>query len=378
MAIDLTDRLDQAMKNNQPKARQVYGAIPPSLGSGLVGVLPAPIPDPVIEAPAQEPSPAPLPGRNASGVITAPLAQAAAAGDMNRSGGVFGSVDMKRGNDVLAKENANRQSIIDSQAGKSGAIGSTQTADSNALLDKWDQQYRNQQAVQTISGMSPRVAEAAGRLLGAQEQADAVRHGQDLNYGATIAGQGITARGQDLHSLGEAQRNNVAMRGQDVQAATDAMRIGLDGQRLNLAQRVDQRAEDRWNVERPTLVAQAKDSDAVRSARQGLLDAIAKGDQAEIEKARTTAVAAGIKFDKPNNEFVAVTDQNGINVTRTNKDTGAIDIIDPKTGSIKSFPAPGQKPAPQSAPPEALSFLKKNPAQAAQFKAKYGYLPEGY
>jgi hypothetical protein len=36
-----------------------------------------------------------------------------------------------------------------------------------------------------------------------------------------------------------------------------------------------------------------------------------------------------------------------------------------------------QSKARQAAPASAIDYLKKNPAQAEAFKAKYGYLPEG-
>lgn len=165
----------------------------------------------------------------------------------------------------------------------------------------------------------------------------------------------------------------------DARISNDAVRAGLDRDRLDILRGDSMRSAEKWGVEKGIMQGQAEDSAATRKARSELTAAIESGDPAKIESARAKAVAAGIKFDKPNNEFSAVTDSMGMNITRTNKDTGAVDIIDGKTGAVKaSIPAPGQRPAQQAAPASAIEYLKKNPAQAAAFKAKYGYLPEGF
>lgn len=110
--------------------------------------------------------------------------------------------------------------------------------------------------------------------------------------------------------------------------------LGQQQQQLGLAR-------ERWAIEKGDLEARAAESAAVRAARHGLMTALDSGDTAAIEKAKAKAVAAGIKFEKPNNEFVSTTDSMGLNVTRTNKDTGQVDIINPKTGEVRTIPAPG-------------------------------------
>ncbi|WP_374343950.1 hypothetical protein [Azonexus sp.] len=62
-------------------------------------------------------------GRDASGIITAESAQAAAGSDMQRSGGVFGMIDLKGGNEILARENKARGEMIDLSIKASGGNG---------------------------------------------------------------------------------------------------------------------------------------------------------------------------------------------------------------------------------------------------------------
>ena len=59
-------------------------------------------------------------------------------------------------------------------------------------------------------------------------------------------------------------------------------------------------------------------------------------------------------------------------MTKIKKPSG---VFDAQTGQFVPMGA-GQQQA--QAPASALEFLKKNPSQAAAFKAKYGYTPEGF
>lgn len=81
---------------------------------------------------------APPVGRNDQGVITADSASAAMTNPMTRSGGIAGSYDGKGVNDILARENAARGSMIDSmikaQGGNGIAVMPDHTNDANEQL----------------------------------------------------------------------------------------------------------------------------------------------------------------------------------------------------------------------------------------------------
>lgn len=339
----------------EQKRIQAFGATPPTLGTGLNGMTRANPDTSFVTGSAPGVAPPPQTGRDTSGIITADSAKAAMAEPMQRAGGISGSIDMAGVNGILARENKARGEMIDSMVKASGGNGIAVLPDGPpasqglALSDI-------QSAMKSAGTRAERAAygQAMNTALNNQVQ----QRGQDMNYAATMAGQGITARGQDLNNERAASHDQVIMRGQDINATTDAARMGIEGKRLGLAQTAEDRAADRWNVERPGILAQAKDSDAVRSARQGLMDAVASGDQKAIERARTAAVAAGIKFDKPNNEYVTTTDSMGMNITRTNKDTGAVDVIEGKSGKVKaSIPGPGAQQAAQAPVPQGFTVV---------------------
>lgn len=316
MAYDLTERLDEATKQaNISRASavpQAFGAIPPTLGNGLSGQAQVAQNTGFVTGtePGVAPTPMVKPGFDQNGIITADSAKTAMAAPMERSGGIYGTIDMKGANAVLARENATRQQMIDAQVGAgTGKPVSWQDqrgnadpekqriADSNALLNKWDKQYQNQQAVAEM-GRNPRAAQAIANIATAAGHDETVTRGQDLNFGATMAQQGITARGQDLNNQRAAAHDQVIMRGQDISGGNDAKRLGIDQSRLGIQQADSARADAKWGVESGILKGQAADSEAVRSARQGLMDATNIGDPKGIEAARNKAIAAGITFPK--------------------------------------------------------------------------------
>ncbi len=368
MATDLTARFDEETK----KAR-VFQATPvqeafappvPSLGTGLNGMART-----IAESGAISPP--------ANGVITADSAKAAVGNDMQRSGGISGGIDMAGVNGILARENKVRgemQDMADAGSRLNSGTGAAILADSAGTeIDKLNAERTARWAADDLRDGIKRAGSRAERsalgqalsatiagqnqmaLEGVRQQG--VTRGQDMSFASEIGRQGITARGQDLNAISDANRNAVTMRGQDLGANTDAQRIGIDRSRLEMAGNDQARAADKWGIERGILQGQAADSELVRGARAELTEALASGDPTKVEAAKAKAVAAGIKFDKPNNEFTAVTDSMGMNVTRTNKDTGAVDIINPKTGEVKNIPAPSAAPRPAAPVPQGYSVV---------------------
>lgn len=183
------------------------------------------------KTPGAAPEPFQKPGRDAAGIITADSAQAAEGSGMQRSGGVFGSIDMKGANEIMARENKARGEMIDlsiaANGGNSIAIlgdGGIEAANAEKTArwrqdDLIDRASRgNQGAVSAAINANATADAEAGR------SAVATR-GQDLTFASATARQGITARGQDLAHERGTERNDIVVRGQDKRAETSANRL---------------------------------------------------------------------------------------------------------------------------------------------------------
>lgn len=270
------------------------------------------------------------------------------------------SINMSEGNAVLARANAIRQSMIDSQAPKGG--GSSYTGNGGGGMSK-----EREALLATV--LTPHKGAMNGQLTA--NQINAARGILADSQAEALKGAEIAQRGTEAEQRGLLDQQRLA-----AEQGNQAARIGIDMERFGLD-------KQRFDMEQRAQAGQLEDAGFVRQARQGLIDTANSKDQAAVNQARMKAIAAGIiKPEAPTkNEYTSVTDSMGLNVTRTNKDTGAIDIINPKTGETISIPAPGSVASPASqkaAPAAALEFLRNNPQQAAAFKSKYGYLPEGY
>jgi hypothetical protein len=124
---------------------------------------------------------------------------------------------------------------------------------------------------------------------------------QKAEYLSTEGSQGIQResqdvlrRGQDMQSNQAAGHDKVIMRGQDISALSDKAKLAM-------LERNDQRQGDKFGLESRIMQGQLADSETQRAARGKLSQALASGDPAAITKARTEAVAAGLKFDREDN-----------------------------------------------------------------------------
>lgn len=208
---------------------QPFLAPPPTLGSGLNGMTK---PNPNLNfvtggAPGVAPVPVPAPGRNADGVITAESAQAALGADMQRPGGVFGTMDGKGVNDILARENKARGEMIDSMIQANGGNGVAVLPEASLpggiSVSEWN---RGVGTKTDTLGMDPKtkamyLAEAAQnetRMRG-QDMADSTsRYNTETQANASMYGHQVNAQRAAGH-------DQVLMRGQDNLAAIEAAKL---------------------------------------------------------------------------------------------------------------------------------------------------------
>lgn len=169
--------------------------------------------------------------------------------------------------------NQTRQSLIDAQP--RGGIGilpdrgadewNKRMAREGAIDDMIYEMRKNPQIAgamsgalaQTVAGDTSRDVEGI-RQQGITAGLNLQRRGQDLNYGAQMAQQGLTARSQELN------------------AARDNARLSIDMGRFGLEQSNSMRQQ---------------------AAQDNLARAMESGDQNAITRARSMAAAAGVRLD---------------------------------------------------------------------------------
>lgn len=336
---------------------EMFSATPPTLGTGLNGMVRTNPDTNFVTGSASGVAPTPLIGRNASGIITAESAKAAMAEPMQRSGGVFGTMDLADQNNRMAKslgyagsDDFNKQ-MANRPAAAAGILGLG--ADGLTDIERQNEEKTRRWRQDDLISLAQRGNQGA---IAAALNGDANYDAAKLRQTSDIRGQEVSANtsitNAKIADSSSSRRDAVTMRGQDISGANEAIRAGIDRDRLGIVQADSRRADEKWGVERGILQGQASDSEMVRGARAELTAALATGDQKKIDAAKAKAVAAGIKFDKPNNEYVTTTDSMGMNITRTNKDTGAVDVIEGKSGKIKSsIPGPGLQPVQAAVPP---------------------------
>lgn len=272
-------------------------------------------------------------GRDPSGLITAESAASSIGNPMNRRGGIAGSIDMAGVNGIMERENAARQSMIDSQ--------------------RTDNQPGGGIAINSDGGIEAANAEKTARWR-QDELLSAAK------YGNRAAGDAIQA---NARMAGDQMQGAVAMRGQDVTSG-----IAARGQDL-----AAQTEGNRLAVDSPLKRAQAQSIMAQTDSAQMLADIQKKALAGDQQAIATYRALTGKGSESMRDNFMAVGGGQEFDQTANVMRNVPQRLIDLRTGQEVGGPAKQQHQAPAA----AIEYLKKNPSQSAAFKAKYGYLPEG-
>lgn len=150
-------------------------------------------------APATNPLSAGLAnGRGSNGVITAESAAAASANPMTRSGGISGSYDGKGVNEIMVRENAVRQEMINNQITQPTPTGPVAAPVDQVEIDNAEKTRR--WAIENAVSGAPANQRASLMIqaMNHDQSNQTTQRGQDLNQSVTMAAQGIAVRGQDV------------------------------------------------------------------------------------------------------------------------------------------------------------------------------------
>ena len=224
-----------------------------------------------------------------------------------------------------ARANAITQSIIDKQpVGGVGILGDGGVGEIN---DERTARWRQDELLSA--------AKYGNRAAGDAIQANA-------HLGVEGIRSATTQRGQDVGA-------GITMRGQDLTANTEANRLA---------------------VESPLKQAQTKGIMAQNDSASMMADIQKKALAGDQQALASYQALTG----KNSPSYKAIHAAGG--QTMDGKNPDQVFVIDERTGNARSLT--GGQAGQVQAPAAAIDYLKKNPNQAAAFKAKYGYLPEGF
>lgn len=172
----------------------------------------------------------------------------------------------------FANANRIRQEMIDNAPrGGSGVIRDTDT-------EEWNKKMARQGAIDDMIYEMRKNPQIAGAMSGALAQTvagDASRDVEGIRQRGITAGLNLQRRGQDLNYGAQMAQQGLAARGQDLNAARDNARLSID--------------MGRFGAEQSTLQRQ-------QAAQDNLAKAMESGDQSAIARARAMATAAGVKL----------------------------------------------------------------------------------
>lgn len=249
----------------------------------------------------------------------------AVAGLNNQS---VGAQDVQEGLNRHARANAITQSLIDKQpAGGVGILGDGGVSASNdEKTARWRQDELLQQA-----------------KYGNRAAADAIQANAKL-------------ASDQLHNATAQRGQDISVRGQDVNAQTEADRLAGNPVDNQL-----KKAQTRG------ILAQSASTEALA----GLQERAIAGD---ANAAATLRALTG--KGQASDRYLTVPGGEEIGPDGMTKIKRPSGVFDAQTQKFVSMDGGAQ--GRQQAPAEAIDYLKKNPNQSAAFKAKYGYLPEGF
>lgn len=241
----------------------------------------------------------------------------------------IGAQDVQEGLNRHARANAITQSLIDKQpAGGVGILGDGGVSASN---DEKTARWRQDELLIA--------AKYGNRAAGDAIQANA-------NLGVEGIRSATAQRGQDVGA-------GITARGQDLTANTEANRLAVESP-LKQAQTQG-------------IMAQTESASTIAEIQKKAL----AGDQqaiAALNSLRGKGQASDRYLTVPGGEEIGPD-----GMTKIKKPSGVFDAQ-----TQKFVPMDGGQAGQAQAPAAAIDYLKKNPNQAAAFKAKYGYLPEGF
>lgn len=243
-------------------------------------------------------------------------------------------------NESLARANAIRQQMIDSQPrGGSSILGGVDAQGRTRQERENDEKSARWRQDELISQAKYR-PQMAG-IAGAAIQGDAQQGVEETRQQGIMAGVGTQRRGQDIQAQAEAAK----LAGNPADNALKTAQAKIAGIGADKAQ-----AES-------SMLAEAQDPNTPPERRKALITSIlaAQGKSPNENRYLSTPT-------KVYNEMGQVTGEEAR-------------VFDKESGQFIGGQAQQQA---KQAPSSAVEFLKKNPNQAAAFKAKYGYLPEGF